>query len=194
MEWATLQTELPSLIGGLLDLPCDFATQARKIQQSARVQLDIIAVAGIGTDEETWSADGAEPNEMLETVHGLRELTLQVDVWNAEQRLEKSARSYLEQLRTRLRWTSSKDALRALGLGVIGIEDIVQLDPIEDGRRVSRASMDIRMAYGASETAEGVPSIASFRLQTDSVRGADGEPHPAQVDIGGADGPGVTLE
>jgi hypothetical protein len=194
MEWATLQTGLPALISALLEIPCDFAGQPRTLQQGPRAQLDIIAIAGIGVDEETWDADGTEPNEMRETVHGLRELTLQVDVWNAEQTLERSARRYLEQLRTRIRWTSSKVALRELGLGVIGFEDVVQLDPIEDGRRVSRASMDIRLAYGTAETDEGVPSIETFRLQSDPLRGPDGTEHPLQVDVGGDEGPGVPLE
>lgn len=172
MDWTQLDTALPALVSTLIELPCDFVGKARPMHQQARAQLGIIATSAIGVDEQSLDLSGEDTLEaptaqrIAETVHGLREMTVQVDVWSNEQSIDKSSRRYLERLRTRLRWTSSIEALKALGLALVEIEDIAQPDVEENGRRYSFATMDVRLAYGESETDAAVPFIEQFRLRT----------------------------
>lgn len=172
--WAQMQTDLPPLFTALLGIPCDWRTQPRGMHTGARAQLDVIGGVGRGVDEPTWddvpADDVADPPVAVRaTVHGIREMTLQVSVWALRQTLDQSAREYLERLRLRLRFPSTVVALDALGLAVVGIERVVQIDPEADGRKQSEASMDVRIAYGVRESDTAIPYIETARIHDDGL-------------------------
>jgi hypothetical protein len=125
---------------------------------------------------------GATAN-VTESAVGQRELTLQVSVWSPLQSLGRSARRHLERLRTRLRWQSSIGALAALGLAIVTIESIVLLDPSEDGRVVSGAAMDLRLAYSWTETDDAVPFIETVQVRSEYLRDETGAQLPAAEQI-----------
>lgn len=176
--WAQMQTDLPPIFTALLCIPCDWRTQSRGMHARARAQLDVLGGAALGVDEPVWSDVTAPvptdpPVAVQATVHGIRELTLQVSVWTLRQTLEESAREYLERLRLRLRFPSSVVQLKALGLAVVTIERVVQIDPEADARMQSSASMDVRLAYGVSESDAAIPYIETARIYATEPRAVD---------------------
>jgi hypothetical protein len=72
---------------------------------------------GAGWMVDPWPGVSAP---LLESVHGPREVTLRVRVETYDHTPGSTARTFLERLRTRLRFTSSGAALRALNLGLQG--------------------------------------------------------------------------
>lgn len=196
MELATVQTQLPALLTSLLGIPCQWRTQPKQMIVGTQATLDWLGGTGLGADERSLTdvdAAGA-PTEVdadiaavEETVYGLREATVQVTALSLDQTLDKSARAYLETLRTRLRWTSTVEAMKAMGLALVGIQPIVQLDPTKDGRINSQASLDIRLAYGVAETDAPGPFIETARA-TSAIDDASSTPLTAslQVDVDGS--------
>lgn len=180
MDWATLQTELPVLIGDLAEVPCDFRGQARSIHMgTAAAQLDIIAVTPLGVDELTY----ASSDEGLEaTAHGMREMTVQVSIESQLQQLASSSRAVLEKLRLRLRLPTTLERLRALGLAFVRAENTIVLDDSIDGRRISLASMDLHFGFGLAETDEVIPFIETVHVESASIRNTAGDPVGVQFD------------
>lgn len=171
--WAQMQADLPLLLAELLGIPCDWRTQSRGMHTSARAQLDVITAVGIGVDEPVWAdvrhESDEQPVAVRATVHGIREMTLQVSVWTQQQALSQSARAYLEALRLRLAWPSVVARLSAMGLALVRVERVVQLDPDSDGRIHSEASIDVRFGYGMSEADVSVPYIETARITSASL-------------------------
>lgn len=168
MDLATIDAGLPTFLKTLLGIPCEWRKTPRTMHVGPSMQLDIITSNGIGWDELV-SRDASGPATQ-EIVYGLREMTLQVTVWSLSQKLAESARFYLELLRTRLRWTSSLQALDALGLALIGVMPMVLIDAAQDGRTPSQASLDLRLSYGVAESDAPVPFIG----KVDITRTIDG--------------------
>ena len=73
--------------------------------------------------------------------------------------------------------------LEELGLALVRIEPIVQLDPIEYQRIWSRAAMDLRVAFAETEADEAVPFIEFANVASSSVRNPAGTPLGVQVTI-----------
>ncbi len=178
MEWAELDSALPFFIEGLAGIPCDWAGRPRKMHVSARLELDVIAGRGVGIDERRWrNVRVSESGELVGVrarVEGVRELTLQIQAWSPVQPLAKSARRYLDDVRIDLMLPSSLARLRELGLAVVAIEGTVLLDGGEDGRKVSRAALDVRLAHSAGRDDDVVPFIETARV-TGEARNAAGE-------------------
>lgn len=105
-------------------------------------------------DEVKTSYDGTQPlgHEMAETVTGYRTFTLKVLCECADQTDSATAQNYLETLRTRLRWTTSRAALNAVNVAVVRTEDIQDLSRTVDNRAASIANLDIRLATRTNET------------------------------------------
>ncbi len=179
--WAALETGLPALFTSLLGLPVDFRTQPIGMRQGSRAYLDVVDVRTVGDDERVWANDGV--TAVKETVLGLREMSIQVSVTSHSQELHESARFYLDRLKARLRWASSIASLKALGLALVDIEPVVQVDPTTDNRAVSRATMDIRFAYGVSETDAAIPFIETARIRSDLLRNPGGTAVTPQIDV-----------
>lgn len=190
MDYARLETELPLLFAELLGIPCDWRKRPRKQHTDACAQLDVISNASIGGDERAWVDVDSDADTVVDsiqaTVYGVRELVVQVSVWSPVQSLATSARAYLERLRTRLSLPSSLDAIKALELALVGVEDLVLTDPDQDGRTRSEASIDVRFAYGHDETeAAAIPFLETVRVTSSSARDVQGDPLGAalQIDI-----------
>jgi len=64
-------------------------------------------------------------------------------------------------------------------------EAIVDVDPTEDGRIRSMATMDVRLGYAVSETDEPIPFIEQARIRSEFFRDAAGDPLPdgLQIDV-----------
>jgi hypothetical protein len=176
MDFSTLQTALPTLLSTLIGLPCQHATEPRKFITGPCAVVEFISQEGIGVDDRKWenldtngavTTDPAAADTVRATQYGMREGVLQITAWSNDQRIDKSARFYLERLRTRLRMPSSLDALRAMGLAIVTIEKTVPLDLTEDGRVMSQASLDVRVGYGVTEADAAVPFIERYRLSAD---------------------------
>lgn len=105
-------------------------------------------------DEVRTSYDGTQPlgEEMAETVTGYRTFTLKVLCECGDQTDSGTAQNYLETLRTRLRWTTSRAALNAVNVAMVGTADILDLSRTVDNRAWSIANLDIRLATRTNET------------------------------------------
>lgn len=196
MEFADIQAQLPALLAVLLGCSCQWRTQPLGMVVGTTATVDWLAGSTVGQDEHvTTDVDAAGvPTDVdadiaavTETVYGLREATVQVTVWSADQRLDKSARAALEQLRTRLSWTSSVASLKALGLALVDAGPITPGDSPSAGRLYSQASIDLRVAYGVAETDAPIPFIETARA-TSAIEDAAGDPLPAsiQIDVDGS--------
>lgn len=182
MDFATLQTDFPALLGDLLGVTCQWRTQPLKAVQGASAVVDLLGIASVDVDERVWTDTGAGTT-VTETQHGGREVTVQVTAWSSSQLIQQSARSYLERLRTRLRFRSSLDRLRAMGLAIVAIEQVVGGDIVQDARARSQASLDVRLAFGVSETDTAIPFIGAARVKSEHLRNAADEPLPASLQI-----------
>lgn len=177
MTWSTWQQQLPVLFGVLLGsaaapMACAWADQPRQMHVGARAQLTILATPSQGVeDRRRHVVEGA----LVEEAIGQRAMVLQLDVWSPRQPLDQSARRYLETLRTRLAFDSTQAALKALRLSLQRVGDPVDLDAIEDGRKVSRWAIDITLGYAWSERDEDNVGtwIETARITTDTVRDVD---------------------
>lgn len=132
-------------------------------QGKARARLQFISSRDLGTDELRWATDVGEPagSDHIPTVNGNRLLTLSILMQTRDQRHDKTARYYLEQLRTSLRKPSVKTALYAAGLAYATSETIQNLDRWVDDRWESQAQMDIHFNAVAidRDTAEGASYV-----------------------------------
>ena len=122
---------------------------------------------------------------LVEELTGQREIVVQVTAWNEAQSLPVSARALLDRLRTRLAWGSTTTALRAMGLAFVRTEAPVALEPVEDGRIVSRWAMDVAFAYASIELDASNPTnwFETARIASQSLRDEGGSPLPSQVDV-----------
>jgi hypothetical protein len=168
---------------------------SRAAIQNASATLDLIGSATIGVDElvaENVDEDGevtTDPEAVVavrETSHGQREDVLQVTVRAISQGLEARADVYLERLRTRLAWSSSLEALRAMGLGVSTVGAIVPLDSAANKaemRKYSEAAIEIGVVFGVAESDEPGPFLQTAIARSQSVRDVDGTALPDGAQI-----------
>lgn len=145
--WDEWQAGLRALFAGLLGLEVAavaFARQPRGQIRGPRAQLDILSVLHEGVEDMRRTLVGAE---LVEESLGHRVMILQVAVWGERQSLGSSPRALLERMRSRLRWTSTVEALRALQLGLELAEQPVEFTSPQDGRRLTVASIDLRLSF-----------------------------------------------
>jgi len=193
MHWDEIDKALPALICKLIGIPVQWGTQPEKFRTGAQATLDVLVVSGLGIDDVLYAdvddpANPGTPKGVQPSVIGQREFTLQIAVWSRSQKLGCSARKYMGRLRTRLRFPSTLESFRQLGLALIAEEALVVDDQEQDGRTISRALMDVRFAFSVTETDEEIPYIESVRISSGTTDGqgiedAGGSPLPVQVDI-----------
>lgn len=165
VDWTTLQAGVSALwqtLMGLTDVrwadtarngdgvtPAGFVAAGTAF---ATADIQVTSNVGVGVqDALTW--DEASPNgPMVQTTRGVRELTLRTKVTVYDQHPDRVARVYLERLRDRLPWDSARDALAALGLGVIEARALLDLSKKADQRITSIAAMDVRFTLCTSDT------------------------------------------
>lgn len=185
-SFSTLQTSLPALFATLLGIPCDWADQPRGLHPSARAELAIFGETALGMDERRWQTvpGGTEVEDTVQaTVTGQRLFTLSITAWSPSQKLDESARFYLERLRLRLSFPSTVATLDGLGLGLIDTLPIHKIDPDENARRVSMAVLDVRLSHAQSESDAPIESINEAHVLAQYVTHADGTHAGAQPDL-----------
>lgn len=189
MDFAAVESGLPTLFTSLMGIPCQWATQPRRMVVGTSAVIDILGDTVNGRDERVTSYvddDGAivgvaDATGARETIYGQRELTLQVTIWGITQQLVKSARYYLGRLRTRIRFTSSIARLKAMGLFLSTRENIVQVDPAQEGRAMSQASLDLHFGYGVAESDEPAAFVKTVRVKSEFLENAAGDPEPPSL-------------
>lgn len=102
-----------------------------------------------GTDESRATYDDIDDVNVTEQC-GVRRVTLRVKVLAYD--VNAMEASLMETIRSRLYRKSSKAALRAVNLALIGVEAITSQDRADDGRNVMWGSMDVMLAWAVSET------------------------------------------
>ena len=105
---------------------------------------------GLGGDQSEIPEGGAEP-PALETIVGRREVTIRFKIDGIFQDGNRTPRFYLERMRTRLSWESSRATLEAAGLG---LQEVLLATEAEEKRndRVSPVAIfDVRCNLVASE-------------------------------------------
>jgi len=171
---AQIQNALEALFAELLELPVaavSFLRQPRQQHRGPRAQLDPIAWPHLGVDElrRTVTAGGAE---LTEESIGQRTLVLQVQVWADTQSLDTAPMSYIERLRTRLRWTTTQQALQRCCLSFDRAEQPVTFTQRQDCRQLSTASIDLRLSYAwvEADTAHTMSWIEQAFITADKLR------------------------
>lgn len=182
MDWATLQTDLPPFLATLLGIGVEWGDQPRTMSSDqARAFIDLLEPEALGVDDRTRTTVAGPA--VVETVTGQRLLTVQVTVHSLSQKIEESARFYLERLRARLHWTTSINALAAMGLALATIGTTIEVDPTEDMRVRSVSIIEIRCAYVHSESDAAAPFIETARVYSEYARNAAGAQLPASVQM-----------
>ena len=174
MIWtAETRTGLIGLLVRLLEIPVQWRGEPQQVVGGASATVDVLGELGLGVDEITYTEGPTPeaPTEVTPTVYGLREATFQVSVWSPSQRLDQSARMYTSRLRTRMRWPSTLEELRALGLGVVSIGESIPVDAEQSSRLRSGSAVELVLSFGVAEEDASVPFIERARVYT----GGDGE-------------------
>lgn len=183
-------TGLAAIFAAAMGIPCQHRGEPQVAHTSASATLDFLGESGLGTDEVSYVANPTEdPTEVVPTVYGLRQQTVQVSVWSPSQKLEESARFYADRLRTRLRFPSVLASLRALGVAIVRIEDAVSLDVAQSSRGRSSCALDIRISYGVVDQDTPIEFIDEAQITSFDEEGngqlldAAGEPLGDSIQI-----------
>ncbi len=130
--------------------PVCWKEQPRPYLPDGAILLKVIADLSQGVDEYRIVNDPAlnsssPPEECIPTSCGSALVTLQVQVETFDQDASGRARTLLRKIRQRLRWPSSRLALKTLETSLVDILTIPIIDKVEDGRQYSLATMDVRL-------------------------------------------------
>lgn len=178
MNFVEVRTNLATILGLVMGIPTSWRGEPQRVVMGPSATIDMISEIGIGTDEVTYTElPVVAPTELLPTVHGQREMVIQVSIWSESQLLDLSARELASRLRTRLRFPSVIEALRGIGLGLVTIGESTHLDVEQSGRRRSGSAIELTLSYGVAETDEPLPFIEVVRVYTDTgLQNAGGTP------------------
>lgn len=132
------------------ELPTCWKEQPRPYLPDGVILLKVIADLSQGVDEYRIALNSAEltsspPIECEPTSCGSSVVTLQVQVETFDQDASGRARTVLRKIRQRLRWPSSRAALKTIETSLVDILSIPVIDKTEDGRQYSLATMDVRL-------------------------------------------------
>ncbi len=185
IDFAALDAGLDTWATRLLGIPVFWSKQANQVVDGPHGELDLLSHSANGVDHTIYSDDPAPVagKELIVSQVGNRHLTLNVQVQTWDQRLSKSARMFLERLRTRARWPSSLMELQALGLAVVRVGDLVILDPLTDDHDYSRASLDVFFSGYVLEV-DTTPEtyIQSTDVASNELTDVDGAATDVQID------------
>jgi hypothetical protein len=154
MDLASIQAALTTIIGTASGgLKVSWEEEPRSMVTAPRVLLNLISTGAIGVDEQRPEFDDPFfPGDLTARVVGLRPFTLSIQVENSQtQKPTGKAQLFLERIRTRLRFPSAHEALKAAGIALVSLGPTVLLDHDYDDHRVSRASMDAFMTTSVDE-------------------------------------------
>ncbi len=157
MDLATIEPALldwASVLTGVTRTCCQWENEPRVQHNGSLVLLRWVSEVGVGIDAPRWDyAAGPDPLvEMTPTVEGNRVAVLQLDVEVHDQRAGTNAHAIASRARTRVYWPSALAQLRAAGLAVARVEQVVVTDYPVDDHRVSRRTFDVRLNAVSAET------------------------------------------
>ena len=117
-----------------------------------KAEVQAFALQSVGVlDALTWAEQGTD-GPLHQTAQGMRVVTLRTKVTVLDQRAGLVARVYLERLRDRMVWDSTRDALKALGLGFAQARDTVDLSKKVDQHVMSIGAIDLRFNLAVTDT------------------------------------------
>lgn len=175
------QANLEGLFARLLDLDApavSFLRQPRQHHRGPRAQLDPISFRHVGVEDVRRTVDAGD---LTEELIGHRVMVLQVRVWSERQSLQHAPSARIEALRTRMRWTSTTQALKRCALGFERAEQPVDFPGTRDGRVLSSASIDLLLAYAwvEADTEHALGWIDRAEIRANFLRDPAGTPYPA---------------
>lgn len=150
--------QLLPVFASLTGLTCVRANGPDKVAPKGKIVLSAFASNALGMlDETTWADEPEPPDEVnpraVETVTAHREVTIRVLCEMYQDVDGKTAWDVLEDLRTRMRLTSTREAFRACGVVFrAALSGITQLPTTYDERLRSVASIDYRVGFVSQVT------------------------------------------
>jgi len=198
MDVATVETGLlawAAQVTGAAAACCWWDSAKRPVTPAGAVTATLSWLPGrsVGIDHEEWAYDeaagDADPlTEMTPTSRGVRVETLQLSVESSDLRAGYSATAAAQRVVRRARGTRSRDALRALNLGLADVRGPTRADYPFDGRMVSRALVELSFnaPFAFTDTDARTASIESVAL-TSTIT------DPAGAEVSAAVEPGGTL-
>jgi len=191
MDLATIEPGLLAWAAALTSVPAAFCLweNAPRVQHRGQlVLLRWVSEVGVGEDETLYTyAANADPSlEMTPTVSGNRLVVVQIDIEVHDQRAGVNAHALASRARTRLQWPSIQAALEALGLALVGAEQVVVTDYELDGHVVSRRTMDVRLNALSTETdTAGATSYIATVTAVPTITHPDGSAVDPDIAPGG---------
>lgn len=126
-------------------LSCAWARQAGNPPEMRKpfVRLEVLTVRTLGNDAKGQVFD-EDAEEMRETIAGLREITLGVQVVaNSKPDMRESAWAWMDELIGTLKDDARAEAFRQAGLSVSSVGQIIDLGGLEQSEFVSRVNCDV---------------------------------------------------
>ena len=180
--------DVASALTGIERVCCQWENDPRVMHNGSLVLLRDVSEVSVGIDATTYdyAADADPLLEMTPIVSGNRVLVVQLDIEVHDQSRGVNAGAIASHARTRLRFPSVLAMLEAVGLAVVGAEQVVVTDYELDGHMVSRRSVDLRFNGVDSETdtAGRAPYIATVET-TATITHPDGSAVAASISPGG---------
>lgn len=167
---------------------CQWENDPRVAHNGSLVLLRWVSEVGVGEDDVSYAyAANADPLlEMTPTVTGNRVVVVQLDIEVHNQAAAVNAHAIASRARTRLQWPSIQAALEALGLALVGAEQVVVTDYELDGHVVSRRTMDIRLNALSTETdTAGATSYIATVTAVPTITHPDGSAVDPDIAPGG---------
>lgn len=124
----------------------------------AEVKLHLNPARAVGMNDDirqTWDLTKPVGQEGADVICMVRNATLSIVATSLEQDDDHTALTYIEQIRTRLAYRSSKARLRELGCAWVKCHDTQDLSEMVDDRPASVASLDLVLRTQATDTDEG---------------------------------------
>ena len=181
IDFATIETGIAEWTQAVVSLPVYWQGRRKPMlaKLPAYVELQIDPVAGQGVDEVRHTESGSD---LVPTVAGLRQITVACRVRSRSQAPNKSARYYLEVLRSSLRKPTTLEHFQAYGLAIVRAEPTVNFDATFDERVESVAAFDLVLGLAVNDADSSIGTIDEVVI-TSHVEDAEGElPSPPNFD------------
>jgi hypothetical protein len=153
------------------------------------VQLELVLQITSSSDVMTGERFTFDPaanggnGELISTMHGMRDFTLNVQARSYDLSYSAWAITYLERIRTRIWRSSVREALIANGIAPFDLGPILDVQGKEDGHALSVANLDIHMRLSFTDTPQlGTGWFEKITL-TSHVKKPDGTEYPAPPNV-----------
>lgn len=170
------------------DFEATYRDQARENVHPV-VQLELVLQITASSDVMTGERRTFDPTanggngELISTMHGMRDFTLNVQARSYDLSYSAWAITYLERIRTRIWRSSVLDALIANDIAPFDTGPVVDLQGKEDGHALSVANLDIRMRLSFTDTPQvGLDWFDKIEL-TSRIQKPDGTEYPAPPNV-----------